>query len=163
MLSRAATPFIFGGGFGIWNDPVSISLIVILPMVLFVFGSYLISSINDGEGTLKQSFMVMGYSLSPYILFWPILALISNFMTLTEIFTYDLLRYLIIFYTGFLFFIAIKETHMYSIKKTTANVLLTLALMLIVIIAVIILFILWRELGGFVSDIIEEVSYRVFK
>ena len=162
MLCRAFTSFVFGGGFGVWNDPLSVTLIVAIPMVLFVIGSYLISSINDGEGSLKQAYIVMGYALSAYIMFWPILTLLSNGLTITEIFTYKLLTAVILGYTALLFFIGIKEIHMYSIKKTISNILLTLAFMVIAVMAAIILYILWRGLVGFVLELFEEVRYRVF-
>lgn len=162
MICRALTPFIFGGGFGFWNDPVSISIIIIIPIMIFVPGSYLISSINDGEGTLKQSFITMGYSFAPFIFLWPLLTILSFAMTLTELFTYSLLKYLIMGYTGLLLFISIKETHMYDIKKTISNVFLTLAFMIIAVIAATILYIFWRELSDFSFEIIEEVNYRVF-
>jgi hypothetical protein len=59
-------------------------------------------------------------------------------------------------------FLAVKETHAYTPKKTVANLLLTLAFMAIAVLAAIILYILWKELVSFVLQILEEVKYRVF-
>lgn len=59
-------------------------------------------------------------------------------------------------------FISIKEAHVYNLRKTTANILLTLFFMIVAILAAIILFILWRELMSFVGEVFEEVRYRVF-
>ncbi len=72
------------------------------------------------------------------------------------------MTFLILGYTCILVFISIKEAHVYDLKKTVKNILLTLFFMVVAILAVIVLFILWRELVSFVSEIFEEVRYRVF-
>ena len=162
MVCRGLTSFVFGGGFSYYNDPVAILLIAVVPFALFLLGSYLISSIHDGEGSFRAVYVTFAYSLSMFILCWPILTLISHAFTLTELFIYQLLRFLILGYSGILFFISIKEAHVYGLKKTTSNILLTVFFMIVTILAAIILFILWRELISFVSEVIEEVRYRVF-
>ena len=59
-------------------------------------------------------------------------------------------------------FISIKEAHVYNLRKTVANILLTLFFMVVAILAAIVLYILWRELLSFLSEVFEEVRYRVF-
>lgn len=162
MICRGLTSFVFGGGYSYYNDPLAIFLIVVVPAVLFLVGSYLISSINDGEGDFRSVYVSFGYSLSFFIICWPFLTLISHGFTLTELFIYQLLTFLILGYTGILIFISIKEAHVYNLKKTVANILLTLFFMVVAILAAIILYILWRELLSFVSEVYEEVRYRVF-
>ena len=51
---------------------------------------------------------------------------------------------------------------MYNLRKTVANILLTLFFMVVAILAAIILYILWRELLSYLSQVFEEVRYRVF-
>lgn len=162
MVCRGLTSFVFGGGYSYYNDPVAILLIMVIPSVLFLVGSYLISSINDGEGNFRTIYVSFAYSLSFFILCWPILAAISHLFTLTELFVYQMLAALILGYTCIMIFISIKEAHVYNLRKTTANILLTLFFMVVAILAVIILFILWRELFSFLSEVFEEVRYRVF-
>lgn len=162
MVCRGFTSFVFGGGYSYYNDPVAILLIVIVPSVLFLIGSYLISSINDGEGSFRAVYVCFGYSLSVFIICWPILTLISHTFTLTELFVYQMMVFLILGYTCVMLFISIKEAHVYNLRKTTANILLTLFFMVVAILAAIILFILWRELMSFVGEVFEEVRYRVF-
>lgn len=162
MVCRALTSFVFGGGFSYYSDPVAILLIVIVPAILFLIGSYLISSINDGEGNFRSVYVSFAYSLSAFVICWPILTLISHAFTLTELFVYQLLTFLILGYTCIMIFISIKEAHVYNLKKTVANIFLTLFFMIVAILAAIILFILWRELLSFVSEVFEEVRYRVF-
>lgn len=162
MLSRAGTSFVFYGGLTAYNSPGAIALIILVPSALFVVGSYLISSINDGEGTFAQSFTAVGYALTPFLLFTPLLALVSHVLTYAETFIYHLLHTLILVYTGVMIFLAIKETHAYTPRKTVANILLTAAFIVLSVLAVIVLYLLWRELLGFLCELFEEVKYRVF-
>lgn len=162
LCDKAYTSFVFGGGLEYWQNPIMIFLIAIIPMSLFVIGSYLISSINDGEGTLKNVYIAVSYGLVPYIKFAPILILVSHVLSFKELFIYDFCYFIMIGYTIVLLFLTIKETHCYTPKKTISNVLLTIAFMIIAILALIILYILWKELFGFVFELFEEVKYRVF-
>lgn len=162
MVCRGAKAFLFGGGYSYYNDPVSIFLIITVPALLFLVGSYLISSINDGEGSFRAIYVSFAYSLSAFIICWPVLTLITHSLTLTELFIYRLMAFLVLGYTAVLVFISIKEAHVYNLRKTFANVFLTLFFMLITILAVVILFILWRELVSFLSEVFEEVRYRAF-
>ena len=162
MVCRGLTSFVFDGGYSYSNDPFMILLILLIPSVLFVIGSYLISSINDGEGSFRTVYVCFGYCLSMFVIYWPALTLLSHAFTLTEIFVSRMLSLLILGYTGILIIISIKEANSYSIKKTVGNILLTIFFMIVAILAVIVLFILWRELISFLSEVFEEVRYRVF-
>ncbi len=161
MIYRLYTSFVFGGGINQWQSPAAISVIVILPVILFVVGSYLISSINDGEGTIKNVYVSFGYALSGYITYIPVLTLVSHVLTKKESFLYGLCYFMIIGYTLVLIFLAVKETHCYTPGKTVSNILLTIAFMVIAVLAFIILYILWKELLGFAAELLEEVKYRV--
>ena len=162
MVCRGLKSFVFGGGYSYYNDPVAILLIILVPSVLFLIGSYLISSIHDGEGSFRAVYISFAYALSMFILCWPVLTLLSHAFTLTELFIYRLLAFLILGYTGILIFISIKEAQAYNLRKTVSNIFLTLFFMVVAILAAIILFILWRELLSYLSEVFEEVRYRVF-
>lgn len=162
LVCQGLTSFVFGGGYSWYSDPAAIVLIAVVPAGLFLTGSYLISSINDGEGNFRTVYIAFAYSLSAYIICWPVLTALTHVFTLTEIFICKLLSVLILGYTAVMLFISIKEGHVYNLRKTVANILLTLFFMVVAILAAIILFILWRELFSFLSKVFEEVGYRVF-
>ena len=91
---------------------------------------------------------------------WP--APTSHVMTNKEAFIYNFCRLLIIGYTLILLYLSVKETHSYTPGKTIGNLLLTVAFMIIAVLALIILYILWNELLDFLSEVFEEVRYRAF-
>ena len=162
LFSMGFTSFIFGGGLNYWQDPAIVALTIIAPVLLFVLGSYLISSINDGEGSLKNAYVACGYMFAPYIVFTPILTILSHVMTNSEAFIYSFCNLLILGYTLVLLYLAVKETHSYTPWKTVGNLLLTIAFIIIAVLALIILYILWNELVDFLSEVFEEVRYRAF-
>ena len=162
LFSMGFTSFVFGGGLGYWQDPATVALTIIAPVILFVLGSYLISSINDGEGSLKNAYVACGYMFAPYIVFTPILTVVSHVLTNNEAFIYHFCNWLILGYTLILLYLAVKETHSYTPWKTVGNLLLTVAFILIAVLALIILYILWKELLDFLSEVLEEVRYRAF-
>lgn len=144
-----------------WTDPVALIIGIVAPIVLFVIGNYLIGSINDGEAYFKDIYIGVAYSFSFYIFFTPIMTVISYSLTYNEEFLVIMYGNIILWYTALLIFLTAKEMHCYSIRRTITNMLLTLAFIIIVIIAVIVLYALWDSIINFSSDILEEVRYRV--
>lgn len=162
LICQELTSFVFGGGYMLNRDPLAIVLVAVVPAGLFLVGSYLISAINDGEGSFRTIYISFAYSLSVYVLCWPLLTALTHVFTLTEIFICNMLAVLICGYSVIMVFISIKEGHVYNLRKTTGNILLTVFFMVVAILAAIVLFILWRELFSFVSEVFEEVRYHVF-
>lgn len=162
LVCQGLTSFVFGGGYSWYSNPFAILLIAAVPAGLFLVGSYLISSINDGEGDFRTIYTAFAYSLSLFIIGWPVLTMLTHVFTLTEIFICRMLSLLILGYTAILIFISIKEGHVYNLRKTVSNILLTIFFMVVAILAAIILYILWRELISFAAEVFEEVRYRVF-
>lgn len=145
---------------GPWTNPLIIISSLVVPGALFILGNYFISSINDGEGRLSHVYIVLAYSLSPYILFTPFITLLTHSLTLNESFINNILRLVTVGYTGVVLFVAIQETHRYSFGQTVKNILLTLCFVVLVILAMMILYMMWNELIGFVKTLVEEVSLR---
>lgn len=144
-----------------WRNPIVITSMVVIPTVLFVVGNYLISSINDGEGSFRNVYVSMGYALSLFIIATPFVTLISHALTLNEGFVHTLLKICVLGYTFVLVFLSAKETHGYTFGGTVKNLLLTVCFMALAILAVAILYMMWNELVGFIATLGEEVKYRV--
>ncbi len=162
FLSRVYTSFVFGGGVGWWADPGMMLLTTVAPVALFWVGSYLVSSVNDGEATITQTFRALAYAFAPYVVFTPFVTVLSHGLTVRERFIFSFINFLILGYTAFLAFLSVKETFGYNIRRTVSNLLLTACFMVIAALALIILFILWQQLIGFMSEIFGEAAYRAF-
>ncbi len=129
---------------------------------LFVFSNYLVSTLYDGEGWLKDVFIATIYALSPLIVMMIPFILISNILTLNELIIYQLFAGIMILYTVILVFIAVKEIHNYEIKETFKNLLLTIFVMLIIVLILFIIYVFGSQLWTFLESLIKEAFNRVF-
>ncbi|HWQ05204.1 MAG TPA: YIP1 family protein [Longilinea sp.] len=161
VLVLYVTGFIFNPNASLANiHPENVIVITLLAFVIWNAANYLISTISDGEGRVRDVIIGSAYSLFPYVLFALPIALISNVLTMNEVFIYSFSVNIMWFWTGLMLFIMVKEIHNYSFSETIRNVLLTLFTMAIFLLTGYILYILFTQLFGFVSAIIQEVGLR---
>lgn len=132
---------------------------VILPIILFVVANYLVSSLMNGEGTLRCIFMNTMGALVPVVVLLPAIVLISNGLTYNEAFIYYFAVGIMLTWTVILLIATIKETHNYTLKQTFANIFLTIFMMLIIIIVMILVYLIVSQVVGFVVDIVKEVMF----
>jgi tetratricopeptide (TPR) repeat protein len=132
--------------------------------LLFIFlwnsANYLISTISDGEGRVRDVIIGTAYSLFPYALFALPVALVSNLLSMNEVFLYTFSLNLIFAWTALMFFVMVKEIHNYSFGETVRNVLLTLFTMAIMMLTGYILYVLFFQLFDFISALLREVQLR---
>lgn len=128
---------------------------------LFLIGNYMVASINEGEGSIRNIFTMLPYALSPYLVITPFIVAASYILTNNEGFLITFAWTVAVLWSGVLVFIGLTETHNYSFWDTVKNVLLTLFFMVVAIIAVAVLYLLWMQVITFVQDIWMEVAYRV--
>lgn len=122
--------------------------------------NYLVSTISDGEGRIRDVVIGSAYSLFPYVLFALPIALISNVLTLNEIFLHSFALNLMWFWLGIMLFIMAKEIHNYSFSETVRNVLITLFTMVLFVLTGYILYVLFNQLFDFISAIAQELRLR---
>ena len=134
---------------------------IILPIIVWVVANFLIGSIREGEGRLKDVYITTIYSLAPYFLSLPIIAIISQGLTYNEAFLVSFMTTIAGGLTVIYFFFMVKETHFYNVKDTFKSIVISAFTMVMMLLGVFILYILLNELFILVKDIIMEVIYRV--
>lgn len=127
----------------------------------WVIANWSVCTLLDGEGRLKQICINSAYSLVPYIVSVFLTVFLSNFMVLDEIIWLSAISYLGIGWSVILMFQAMKAVHQYSVLKTIASIVLTLAAMLIILFLAILLLSLFQQVYVFFYSIYTEVSYRI--
>jgi len=130
-------------------------------IMLFVFSNYLIATLSDGEGFLKDVFISVIYSFAPIIIFLPFYIILSNILTLNELVILEIFGSTMIIYTLVLIFLSIKEIHNYEIMQTFKNILMTLFTMFIIALIAFIIYVFGSQLIGFLESFIKEVLFRV--
>jgi uncharacterized membrane protein (GlpM family) len=132
----------------------------VLAIFIWNAANYLISTISDGEGRIKDVVIGTAYSLFPYVLFALPIALLTRVLSLNEAFIYSLGQNLIYVWVGLMLFIMVKEIHNYSFGETLKNVLLTIFTMGLFLLTGYILYVLFNQLFDFISAILQEVRLR---
>ncbi|MQR94742.1 hypothetical protein EJV22_06085 [Fictibacillus phosphorivorans] len=136
-------------------------LLLLVPLALFIVVNYLVSTINDGEGRFKDIYIGTIYSLAPFLVFSPILTLLSNVLTYNESFVYVFSIRIIYAWCLIILFIMLKEIHNYTFSDTIRNIFVTLFGMVIMLLVVFIVFVLIDQVYDFVYSIIKEAVLRV--
>lgn len=131
-------------------------------LFLFIFCNYLVTSINDGNGTLKQIFMVPAYGMLPTIGALLLVTLISHVLTYNEAFLLTLVMIAGISWSAVIIFIGLQTIHEYSFKETVVSLILTVMFMLIIAIVCIILSMMWSSLRSFLLSVGKELIYHAY-
>jgi hypothetical protein len=132
-----------------------------LPFFLFVIGNWAVSTILDGEGSMKEIFRVCCYALIPYILASLLGALLSHVLTLKESFLISTLEGTGTLWALFLLFSGLTVMHQYTAGKTVAILMLTLVFMALALFIMILLASIADQLISYVSSIISEIKLRM--
>jgi hypothetical protein len=132
----------------------------ILALVMWNAANYLVSTISDGEGRIRDVFIGSAYSLFPYVLFVLPIAIISNVLTMNEVFLHDFSLNLVYLWVGIMLVIMVKEIHNYSFSETVRNVLITLFTMGLFVLTGYILYVLFNQLYEFILAIMQELRLR---
>lgn len=165
VIVRVATLYLTGFVFSPYADRSRIHadveiIYVLLLIVLWNSANYLVSTVSDGEGRVRDVVIGTAYALFPYALFALPVALISNLLTLNEIFVYTFSMNLIQAWTALMLFIMVREIHNYSFSETIRNILVTLFTMAIMVLIGYILYVLFYQLTDFVTGILRELQLR---
>lgn len=128
---------------------------------LFVVCNYLVTSINDGEGSLKQVYMAVAYAAVPLILAFLSITALSYCVTTNEAFFLDVIILIGSVWTVILIFLGLQTVHNYTVKETIKGILLTALFMFVVIVVILIVTIMWEQVWKFLSTIGKEMVQNV--
>jgi DNA-binding beta-propeller fold protein YncE len=164
-LVRVLSLYITAFPFNSYSRPSDIrveNVIVYTVLLILLWNSanYLISTISDGEGRVRDVIIGSAYSLFPYALFALPIALATNVLSLNESFLYSFSQNLMWFWVGLMLFIMVKEVHNYTTGETIRNILLTIFTMGLFVLAGYIIYVLFNQLFDFLSAIFQELRLR---
>ncbi len=158
---RQFTGFIFN-----YNNPEELNVPIILTTTVVLFGlwavaNWCVSSMLDGEGTMREIVIYSAYALQPFVVAVSAATVASNFATLEERLFVDIVRYLGAGWSIVLVLAGHKTLHQYSFSTTVLSITLTVAGIGVIIFLFTLVFTMFQELGGFVTGIISEIRYRL--
>lgn len=141
-------------------SPSTFMFAFIIVIAVFVLCNYLVSAINDGEGTFADIYKFTGYSLLPMIICLPIATGISYGLTLNEQVIITILKLIAFWGSGILLVIGILETHNYTFRKTIVNIILTLIFMVLFLIICVVIIVMLDQIATFIEQLWREVKLR---
>ena len=134
---------------------------VVVPVMLWVIGNWCLTTLFDGEGSLKDIYIATCYSLAPLPLFIFVSTLLSNIMTTSEGTMVTLITTIGLVWVGILLFFGTLVTHDYSLGKNFVTILGTIVAMVIIMFIAILFSSLVVKMVQFVVSIFAEIGNRV--
>ena len=134
---------------------------VLVPLLLFVVGNWCLTTLFEGEGSLKDIFIACSYSLAPLPVFIIGTTMFSNVALSNETDILELLVTFAFIWVFMLIFFGTMTTHDYSLFKNVLTTLGTLVAMIFIMFLALLFTSLLGKLVSLVSNIVIEISYRM--
>ena len=130
-------------------------------LILFIICNYLVTSITDGDGTLKQVFMIPAYGLMPVMFSMVITIGASYVLTYNEAFILTVIMMVGTVWSIATIFEGLATVHDYEFGRTVVSLIITAVFMLIAAIVVLVVLIMWDQLSDFLVTVGKEVIRNV--
>ncbi len=128
---------------------------------LFILCNYLVTSIKDGDGSLRQVYMIPAYGLFPIAVSCVLVTIMSYTLTNNEAFILTIIIMIGLIWTGINIFVGFMTVHDYTFKDTILSFIITFVFMIIVIVMALIIIIMWEQLWGFLKTVGKELVRNV--
>lgn len=148
-------------------DPKSFNIFteiatVLVPFFLWVVANWCLTTLMDGEGSMKDIYVATAYALSPYVLIMVPLTIISNGLCMQEATYYYFFTGFALVWMGLLIFIGSMITHQYELLKSVVSCLLTILGMCIIVFIAMLFYNLIQHVIAFVMSSARELSFRFY-
>ncbi len=134
---------------------------IVIPVVLWSVSNWCLTTLFDGEGSMKDIYIATCYSLAPLPIFLIVSTVLTNIMTTTEGSMVNLLVTIGFIWTIMLLFFGTLVTHDYSLGKNVITVLGTVLAMAIIMFVIILFGSLVMKMVTFVIAIFKEIGNRM--
>lgn len=134
---------------------------VVVPVLLWVIANWCITTLFEGEGSMKDIFVATCYSLTPLPLLMIPAVLLTNVLTLDEAGIIAMLNGFAFLWMGILLVFGTMITHDYSLGKNIITCIVTVLGMAFIMFIIILFSTLMTQIVGFISNIAVELSFRM--
>ena len=134
---------------------------VLVPVLLWVISNWCLTTLFDGEGSLKDVYVSTCYSLAPLPLFVIASTILTNVLVITEQQMVTLLVSIGYVWVAFLLFFGTLVTHGYSIGKNVITILGTIVAMVVIMFVAILFSSLIIKMVTFIVSLFTEAWNRI--
>ncbi len=142
----------------IWSEVLG----VLAPLLIYCVANWCLTTLFDGKGRLKDIYMGMCYSLTPYILIMNPLIIISNVVTQEEGAFIVYFEYLALGWVVALMLISIMQIHDYSLMKAILAAAFSIFGMLVIVFLIMLFFSLVSDAVAFFISVGKEIMFRYY-
>jgi len=137
------------------------ALSVLLPVFLWTVSNWSLTTLMDGKGTMRDIYMAAAYALVPSIIINAAMIALSQFITFDEGAVYRVLAGFSVLWTAILFLAGMMMIHDYTLVKTIASSLLTIAGMGVMVFIFVVFFSLISDTAAYFISLYKEIIFRV--
>lgn len=134
---------------------------VLAPLLLWVISNWCLTTLFEGEGSMSDIFTACCYALTPLPLIMVPVTIATNFLTAKEGGIISMLVSFAYIWLGLLVFFGMMVTHDYSVGKNVLTCIATIVGMAFIMFIGILFSSLMAKIVSFVTNIVEEISYRL--
>ena len=162
LLSLRYTSFLFVKV--IWEQVNIIEIILgfLAPIWIATLGNWGLTTLFDGKGTIKDIYMALGYTLTPYVLIQLPLILVSNGMTADEGSFLGVISSFSYIWIGILIYCAVMQIHDFTPGKTVLVIIATIIGMLLIVFVLLLFFSLISDAIAYFVSLFKEVAFRFY-
>ena len=158
LISEVATGYLFGV-----PEAGQRSVLVILGatigiLLLWCICNWAACTLFDGEGRFVEIWIMTAYSLLPWLIFSPVITILSNVSSQDEAVLLSAIRLIGIIWTLLLVFLGMTVCQQFTVSKTAALCIVSIAGIVALLFLVLLFFSISQQMIGFVKNIILELS-----
>ncbi|MFI3254641.1 MAG: YIP1 family protein [Eubacteriales bacterium] len=142
-------------------DMSAVVLGFVLLLGLFILCNFLITSINDGLGTMKQIYCVPAYSSLPVLICMTIVIALSHVLVENEAFLLSFIIQIGVIWSCVIVFLGLLTLHDYSMNDNIKSIILSALFMIVIAMIFILVFMMWEQLWVFIYTVGKELLRNV--
>lgn len=134
---------------------------VLLPVGLWVIANWCVTTLLDGEGTMRDVYIATCYALLPIVLIYVPMTILSNAMSLDEAAYYSFFLGVANIWSLGLIFIGMMVTHQYTVLRNGVTAVLAIAGMAAIVFLGLLFYNLIQQIIGVAMNVYREVTFRM--
>ena len=159
VYNTVGSAYLFGGGAQKVNV-IGPMMTVLVLVGLWCLANWCLTTLFDGEGSLKDIFVATTYALVPIPIIMIPATIATHFCSLAEAEFITLALGIAYVWTGMLIIFGSMTTHGYSMGRNIAISFFTIIGMVFITFMAVLFWNLITRMIAFVTDIVTEISYR---
>lgn len=160
LLTSNYTGYLFNPNYG---KTVNMLLVLARTVGVLIFWSvcnWATCTLMDGEGSIKDIWIMMTYSLLPYIILAFIALILSQMFSQSEAAIYSTIQLIGKCWTLILIFLGMLTAHQYTVARTIGSIICTILIMFAACFLAMIFFAIAQQMYSFISSVLTELLLR---